>query len=331
MPDRMIRAAHCRTSVPLLELSAEAERLYWRLTTVADDTGRFEAESDLVRASCFARSDKTPALRERYAPELIEAWIIELAEKGIATLYVEDGQRYGAFVPEHWPQRLRESKPKFPAPPSESETLQPAATCGESRRPAATREPSGDVPLARAGARPSDSGCDSVSTDSVAQDATRARSKATTAWQLGARIGDLESGELDTAFIATVRTEFPGLCEHNFRGAAVALVWKRRVQGTLAPRFLSPLDGVRSTEVSTVRLCTAIDKYLKEKSPEGPQAYSIEAFVGKLGHWLPRARKPPRPSPAAAIPDEKPERSPEAVAAVKATVDALPFMRRDTG
>ena len=145
------------------------------------------------------------------------------------------------------------------------------------------------------------------STESAARDTARARGPAP-AWQIGAPIGDAASGLLDAAFVATVRAEFPGLCENNFRGAAVALVWKRRAGGTLVPRFLEPLDGVRTDEVSTVRLCLAVDKYLKAKVPEGPEAYSVSAFVAKLGHWLTRERKP-AVSVAVAIPDTKPERT----------------------
>lgn len=168
------------------------------------------------------------------------------------------------------------------------------------------------------------------STESAAPNTARARVVPAVVWNAGARIGDCESGDLDPAFVATVRAEFPALCDRDFRLAAVALVWKRRAGGTLAPRFLTPLDGVSREEVSTVRLCYAADKYLVAMVPEGPRAYSIEAFVGKLGHWLPPVRRrQQRSAIAAEIPDEKPERTPEERANVGKIVSALPFMRRE--
>lgn len=169
---------------------------------------------------------------------------------------------------------------------------------------------------------------EAVSAETVPQDTVRARELQP--WQPGAPIGDVESGALDPRFVGSVRAEFPGLCESNFRGAAVSLVWKRRARGTLSPRFLQPLDDVRTTDVSTVRLAMAADKYLKENVPDGPQAYSIAAFVAKLGHWLPREAKSRAspPSPVTLIPDPKPKRTPEEIAKVREIIANAPFMRR---
>ena len=57
MPSRLIREC-TRTSVSLAHLTDQAERLFWRLITTADDFGRFEADPDIVRNICYARPVK---------------------------------------------------------------------------------------------------------------------------------------------------------------------------------------------------------------------------------------------------------------------------------
>lgn len=52
MPNRIIRDK-CRTSISLDKLSFGAECMFWRLTTVADDYGRFEADAR-IRAKAQA-------------------------------------------------------------------------------------------------------------------------------------------------------------------------------------------------------------------------------------------------------------------------------------
>ena len=52
MPSRVIRES-ALNSPTLAKLSHGAERLFWRLTIIADDAGRFDAHPTVVKARCF--------------------------------------------------------------------------------------------------------------------------------------------------------------------------------------------------------------------------------------------------------------------------------------
>ena len=52
MPSRIIRES-ALISRSLDQLSHGAERLFWRLTIVADDYGRFDASHQVIKARCF--------------------------------------------------------------------------------------------------------------------------------------------------------------------------------------------------------------------------------------------------------------------------------------
>lgn len=132
MPNRIIRES-CRSSPTLDALSAEAERMFWRLTTVADDYGRFEADPRLLLASCF------PLAVDRIKATTVAKWFGELVASGAVLAYVVDGRAYGVFRSWAKHQRVRESKPKYPEPLDA-----PAAVGGDSPRLAA------DCGLARA-------------------------------------------------------------------------------------------------------------------------------------------------------------------------------------
>jgi len=110
MPNRIIRES-CRTSKTLDRLSAEAERLCWRLTTVADDYGRFEAEPVIVRAQCFPLKESLTSLE-------VEKWLLELAgiSDPMIVLYEAEGKRYGAFLKWEKHQTVRAKRSKYPEP-----------------------------------------------------------------------------------------------------------------------------------------------------------------------------------------------------------------------
>lgn len=142
MPNRIIRES-ALTSDTLAVLSDAEERLWWRMVLVADDHGRFDATTDSLASRCFPRDRRLPSPR-------VEGWLQWIARTGGIALYEANGHRYGIFVNWTAHQRVRESKPKHPAPPEEvlaearmrSEALtaylrQPAASCGEWRRVAA--------------------------------------------------------------------------------------------------------------------------------------------------------------------------------------------------
>ena len=125
MPSRIIRES-CRTSKTLARLSAQAERLFWRLVTVADDHGRFEAEASIVRSLCFPLNDSLKSAT-------VESWLQELADHAdpCVTLYHAHGKRYGVFNTWARHQRIRAQISKYPPPPSGSACQPMAADDGE--------------------------------------------------------------------------------------------------------------------------------------------------------------------------------------------------------
>jgi hypothetical protein len=112
-------------------LSDGAERLFWRLTTVADDWGRFDADPRVLLANCF------PLRVHRLPVRRIESWRDELVTAEILHLYTVNDRIYGVFI--HWfdHQRQRSTRPKYPAP--EDGTPYSAAIRGDSPQSAATR------------------------------------------------------------------------------------------------------------------------------------------------------------------------------------------------
>lgn len=131
MPDRIIRE-RALTSPTLDQLSAEAERLHWRLTVVADDYGRFDADPRVLLARCF------PLKVGLFKADRLEPWRDELALAGLIGLYRVSERLYGAYLTWATHQRKRESKPKYPAP-EEGIAYMPrvAASCRQSPRVAA--------------------------------------------------------------------------------------------------------------------------------------------------------------------------------------------------
>jgi hypothetical protein len=132
MPDRIIRES-ALISPTLEKLSAEAERLFWRLTLVADDYGRFDADPRVVVARAL------PLFSQRIALKDAAVWLAELIEAGLVVVYQVGERIFAAFKSWSKYQRHRESRPKFP-PPNEGTPIDAAlfaATCGNSRQLAA--------------------------------------------------------------------------------------------------------------------------------------------------------------------------------------------------
>ncbi len=110
MPNRNIRESIV-TSETLEKCSAEAERLFFRLTVVADDTGRFNADSRVVLARCF------PLFAGKWKPEKVGRWIDELAKHKAIVLYTNGTpNRYGYFPSWAKYQRVYGHPSKFPNP-----------------------------------------------------------------------------------------------------------------------------------------------------------------------------------------------------------------------
>lgn len=110
MASRIIRDSS-RTSPTLAPLSHGAERLFWRLTTFADDWGRFEADPEIVRGACL------PTV-QGVTTKQVSGWLKELGI-GLVRFYHVNDRQYGVFVTWFRHQRKRDSKAKYPEPPAE--------------------------------------------------------------------------------------------------------------------------------------------------------------------------------------------------------------------
>src|SRR3990167_5640160 len=110
MPNRIIRES-CTTSPTLDALSDGAERMFWRLTTVVDDFGRFDADNRVLLAKCFPLKVGILKIREinKYKDELINNNLIKLYRVG--------EKCYGFFVSWEKYQNIRARVSKFPSPP----------------------------------------------------------------------------------------------------------------------------------------------------------------------------------------------------------------------
>lgn len=111
MPNRIIHEKALRSHT-LGRLSAEAERLFWRLTVVADDQGRFDAYPQTVKSDCF------PTLIDSIPTKKVLGWLEELG-KECCYFYTVDGRPYGYFIKWSEYQRIYGNKTKFPQPPAE--------------------------------------------------------------------------------------------------------------------------------------------------------------------------------------------------------------------
>ena len=139
MPNRIIKESLC-SSEKISSLTDFEFRLWIGVITQADDTGRGDARPAIIKGHIFP-------LRDRITVKDISGALHGLAAKGCISLYDIDGRSYFWFPSWAKHQRIRDAKPKFPAPPSEELSFQSgnsdldqfAATRGNSRRTAANR------------------------------------------------------------------------------------------------------------------------------------------------------------------------------------------------
>lgn len=123
MPNRGIKESIC-TSETLASLSAEGERLVYRLIVNCDDFGRMDARAEIVRSKCFS------LITDKISVAEIEAWLSELVGVDLIFLYNNGGKRYLQFV--NWAKhnRVRASESKYPAPDDdESEMIALDSVC----------------------------------------------------------------------------------------------------------------------------------------------------------------------------------------------------------
>ena len=111
MPNRIIRES-ALTSTTLDSLSDGAERFFFRLTLVADDFGRFDADPRVLLAKCF------PLKVTRLKLERITKWWLELIECGAVKAYRVDCRMYGYFPAWSKHQQVRAKTSKYPDPAS---------------------------------------------------------------------------------------------------------------------------------------------------------------------------------------------------------------------
>ena len=107
MPDRLIRES-ALTSETLAKLSHFAERLFWRLTVVVDDYGRFSATPAIISGRCLPLVNST-------AKQVVEA-LEEMSAAGTIELYTVASKRYLQFTNWSTHQRTHQGKPKWPSP-----------------------------------------------------------------------------------------------------------------------------------------------------------------------------------------------------------------------
>lgn len=128
MPNRVIKESLC-TSEKISSLTDFEFRLWIGLITQADDAGRGDARSAIIKGRVFP-------LRDRLTVKDIDASLQALAAKGCVSLYTVDGKPYFWFPGWAKHQRVRDCKPKYPEPPADTfcgSLPQPAADGGETR------------------------------------------------------------------------------------------------------------------------------------------------------------------------------------------------------
>jgi hypothetical protein len=131
MPNRIIKDTIC-TSENINMLSQFAENMFYRLIVNCDDFGRMDARPKILAARLFPLRDVRTVQ--------IEDALRMLTSAELVTLYEVDGKPFLQMNTWNRHQRIRDSKPKYPAPISESSAKnQLAEGCGNSPQLAATR------------------------------------------------------------------------------------------------------------------------------------------------------------------------------------------------
>lgn len=107
IPNRIIKESIC-TSNTLAKISADAERLFWRIVVRSDDYGLYYGDARILTSMCFPLSPpKISAVR---------GWLNELSECGLVCFYISDNKQYLKVVNWDKHQQIRANKSKFPLP-----------------------------------------------------------------------------------------------------------------------------------------------------------------------------------------------------------------------
>lgn len=111
MPSRIIKES-ITTSESLAGVSADAERLFWRLVVKADDYGLYYGNPKILSSMCFPLNPP--------AEKKIQSWLAELVGQGMVGTYTseEDGKQYLKLLSWDKHQQTRAKKSKYPLPVS---------------------------------------------------------------------------------------------------------------------------------------------------------------------------------------------------------------------
>lgn len=101
--------------------------MFWRLTTVADDFGRFESDPRVLLAQCF------PLWAGSIKLSQVIGWYNEMTIAGLVTPYCVEGKQLGFFNTWDRHQRIRAKHSKYPPPSSDNICSQVLANVAEKR------------------------------------------------------------------------------------------------------------------------------------------------------------------------------------------------------
>jgi hypothetical protein len=107
MPNRIMKDSIC-TSPNIDQLSRDAEVFFYRLIVQCDDFGRMDARLPILRAKCY------PLQIDRVSQDDIRAWLAELANACLVTLYTVDGADYLQMRTWDRHQQIRAKRSKYP-------------------------------------------------------------------------------------------------------------------------------------------------------------------------------------------------------------------------
>lgn len=127
MPVRMIREG-ILTSRKVCALTFGAEVFYRRLMSIADDFGRYQADTLELLSKLYAMHMVAEDTPEKPRPADIERWLLECVKVGLIVVYEVAGRRYLEIA--SFGQQLRAKKSKFPEPPAN------AGECEQREEPA---------------------------------------------------------------------------------------------------------------------------------------------------------------------------------------------------
>lgn len=124
MPNRIIKES-IAVSEKIASLTDFEFRIWVALITLADDYGRGDARTAIIKGRAFP-------LRESVTQKNIDTALHSLASKNCVSLYSVDGRPYFCFPTWSEHQRVRTCKPKYPGPENADRDPRHAGACDNS-------------------------------------------------------------------------------------------------------------------------------------------------------------------------------------------------------